>query len=223
MNFLMEINNKIMETKKCSKCGKIKNINEFYIKIYVKNEYHSCCKICKNKQIRVYRKNNPEKIKEWKRKWRLNNPTKVKEMKKKWNKNNPTKDNKRKIRWAKNNPEKQKEISRKSNRKRMLIPKNRLNSNISRSIRSSLKSNKNGNHWENLVDYTLQNLLIHLEKQFKRGMNWENMGKWHIDHIIPISLWNFNSYNDREFKQCWALANLQPLWASENLFKGNNV
>ena len=215
----------MMKTKKCSKCGKSKNINEFYIKIYTKNEYHSCCKICKNKQIRVYRKNNPEKIKETKRKWRLNNSTKVKEMKKKWSKNNSTKDNERKIRWAKNNPEKQKEISRKSNRKRMLIPKNRLNSNISRSIRSSLKSNKNGNHWEDSVGYTLQDLVNHLKSKFKENMTLENYGKngWEIDHIIPVSLWEFNSYEGREFKQCWALANLQPLWASENLSKGNKV
>lgn len=78
-------------------------------------------------------------------------------------------------------------------------------------------------HWENIVGYTVQELKEHLESQFKDGMSWENYGKygWHIDHIIPISLWKYNSYGDREFKQCWALANLQPLWAKENKSKGN--
>ena len=59
--------------------------------------------------------------------------------------------------------------------------------------------------------------------QFKGDMNWENMGQWHIDHIIPISLWQFEKPEDREFKQCWALANLQPLWAGDNLRKYNRV
>jgi len=54
-------------------------------------------------------------------------------------------------------------------------------------------------------------------------MNWNNYGKygWTIDHIIPISWWKFESYEDREFKQCWCLANLQPLWAHDNFSKHN--
>lgn len=60
----------------------------------------------------------------------------------------------------------------------------------------------------------------HLEEQFKSGMNWDNYGKWHVDHIKPISLFVFTSYEDEEFQKCWALENLQPLWAEENLKKG---
>jgi len=65
--------------------------------------------------------------------------------------------------------------------------------------------------------------MVHLESQFKPGMNWENYGKygWHIDHIRPQSWFKFESKNDPEFKICWALSNLQPLWAKENSFKGN--
>ena len=54
-------------------------------------------------------------------------------------------------------------------------------------------------------------------------MNWENQGKWHIDHIIPISLWQFEIHTDREFRQCWALCNLQPLWGKDNLSKNNKI
>lgn len=60
-----------------------------------------------------------------------------------------------------------------------------------------------------------------VEKKFDENMSWNNYGKWHIDHIIPISWWEYNSKNDREFKQCWGLANLQPLWAKDNFIKGN--
>jgi len=63
----------------------------------------------------------------------------------------------------------------------------------------------------------------HLEKQFKDGMTWDNYGDWHIDHIRPISSFNFKSYEDKEFKECWDLNNLQPLWAEENIRKHNRI
>ena len=96
----------------------------------------------------------------------------------------------------------------------------RLNHNISCTIQAVLKGAKNRRHWETLVDYKLEDLKQHLEKQFKTGMAWDNYGKWHVDHIRPISSFNFTSAEDKEFKGCWALSNLQPLWASENCSKG---
>jgi hypothetical protein len=54
-------------------------------------------------------------------------------------------------------------------------------------------------------------------------MTWENYGKWHIDHKRPIASFNFTSYEDPEFKECWALNNLQPMWAKENMSKGNKI
>ena len=65
--------------------------------------------------------------------------------------------------------------------------------------------------------------MLYLERQFKDGMNWNNYGKWHVDHKIPVSFFEFSSYNDWEFKYCWSLNNLQPLWAEENLRKWNKI
>lgn len=59
----------------------------------------------------------------------------------------------------------------------------------------------------------------HLEKKFKKNMNWNNYGKWHIDHIKPMS--HFNLFDVQEQKNCFHYSNLQPLWAVENLRKGN--
>jgi hypothetical protein len=61
----------------------------------------------------------------------------------------------------------------------------------------------------------------HLEKQFTEGMTWDNYGQWHVDHIRPMSSFNFTSLDDPEFKECWDLSNLQPLWETENLSKGS--
>ncbi len=93
---------------------------------------------------------------------------------------------------------------------------------ISSRIRKSIKHNKNGRHWEDIVGFTLEELKLHLEKQFKGSITWKNYGTyWHIDHRIPISMFNFNSYEDEEFKKCWALENLKPMIGVDNLRKHN--
>ncbi len=97
-----------------------------------------------------------------------------------------------------------------------------LSMNISTAIWASLKGNKGG-HWETLVGYNLEQLKKHLEKQFQPGMTWDNYGEWHIDHKIPKSVFNFSKPEHMDFKRCWALKNLQPMWKNENLSKYNKL
>ena len=104
--------------------------------------------------------------------------------------------------------------------KRETDSKFKLNGNISSGISGSLEGNKNGRHWEDLVGYTLNDLKNHLEKLFQSGMTWKNYGEWHIDHKIPKAAFNFTRPEHVDFKKCWALKNLQPLWAKENMLKG---
>ena len=206
-----------MKTKRCSGCGEVKPVSEFNKNRTRKDGLNCYCKECNKEYQREWAKNNSEKVKEssrkGSRKWTRNNP----EYYKSWYKNNPEYHKE----WRENNPKKVRKINRKNKKRRMSIPKNRLNKNISYLIWFSLKQNKKGNHWENLVDYTLKNLEAHLENLFEDGMNWKNMGKWHIDHIRPVSSFNFSSYEDKAFKECWALSNLQPLWAKENWEKNS--
>ena len=72
-----------------------------------------------------------------------------------------------------------------------------------------------------MLGYTPCELKIHFESQFTDGMSWENMSEWHIDHIRPVSSFNFDSTEHPDFKKCWALNNLQPLWAEDNLRKND--
>ena len=102
----------------------------------------------------------------------------------------------------------------------------RLRHNMGVAVNRSLRAkgiSKDGAHWEKLVGYTRKELKDHLEKLFKPGMFWENRGEWHIDHIIPVSFFKYNSTDDVEFKYCWSLYNLQPLWAEENIDKADNL
>jgi hypothetical protein len=71
------------------------------------------------------------------------------------------------------------------------------------------------------LPYTVQELRSHLESKFTDDMSWDNYGKWHIDHIKPDSWFTYSSVEDQDFKDSWALSNLQPLWAKDNLSKGN--
>jgi hypothetical protein len=100
-------------------------------------------------------------------------------------------------------------------------PKVKVHINISSQIRQSLKSGKKGQSWELIVGYSVEELMIHLESLFEEGMTWENYGKWHIDHRIPKSWFNFETINDPEFIKCWDLKNLKPMWGNENIAKGN--
>ena len=96
-----------------------------------------------------------------------------------------------------------------------------LRKRMSVAIRLALKSGKSGRKWEDLLGYEVSTLIKHLEGCFLEGMSWENFGEWHIDHVIPQAAFSFDSECDPQFKECWSLANLQPLWASDNLSKSD--
>ncbi len=105
-------------------------------------------------------------------------------------------------------------------------PKARIDNMMKARISISLKNGrgKNGQRWESLVGYQLSDLITHLQKKFKFGMTLENYGhgegKWTIDHIIPKSVFNYKNPEDVDFKKCWGLKNLQPMWYLENVRKG---
>ena len=101
-----------------------------------------------------------------------------------------------------------------------------LNDRMSSGIRASLKSNKNGRSWESIVGYTLDSLIKRLKATIPDGYTWNdymNGAKLHIDHIVPISVHNFKSYKDTDFKRCWSLKNLQLLPAKDNIAKSNKL
>ncbi len=252
--------------KKCSKCKIDKPLTEFRKDKRGKNGLSARCKICRNKQDKDWRINNPEKKRLSDKRWYQNNKEKSKEYAKEWVEKNPEKRKKilekhaikyreyyreqareyrrlypekekeksrryyiknkdtsreRLKKWRKENPEKEKAQARRRDRIRMQNPKWRIHISIRSAINKALKGKKAGRSWESLVGYTLEDLMVHLEKQFESWMTWENYGKWHIDHIRPRSSFNFEIAEDKEFKECWSLNNLQPLEGRENIIKGD--
>jgi len=74
-----------------------------------------------------------------------------------------------------------------------------------------------------MVDYTMAELIAHLERQFTKGMSWDNYGEWHLDHILPLASFNIAGPESEDFKRAFSLANLRPLWGAENQAKSAKI
>jgi hypothetical protein len=152
-----------------------------------------CCKSCSLKFHYEFGKVSPERI-ATKKKYQLVNKDKIKAGRYRWIKNLPN-DHNYKIRGQ-----------------------------ISGRIHNAIKACKNAiksNSTMRLIGCTVPELKIHIEKQFKPGMEWSNHGLrgWHIDHVKPCAV--FDLKNPEEQKKCFHYSNLQPLWAKENLEKSD--
>ena len=118
----------------------------------------------------------------------------------------------------------QKCLTKKRNLKRKSTIKGRISSRIRSNLRGRLRKRNTtgrGGKTFDLLGYTPADLIKRMESQFTDGMSWENMSEWHIDHIRPVASFNYDSTDHPEFKECWALENLQPMWKLDNLSKGS--
>lgn len=90
-------------------------------------------------------------------------------------------------------------------------------------MRIALNNKSKSSKVEIELGYTISDLKLHIERQFTRRMNWTLFkdGKIHIDHIIPQA--SFDLQDDKEWKTCWSLANLMPLWAKDNFKKSASI
>lgn len=106
-----------------------------------------------------------------------------------------------------------------------LLYKRSINHRLKVILRTRLYKAVNGiakcDHTVKLLGCSIESFKIYIESKFEEGMSWENYGKWHIDHIIPCSLFDLNRPEHQ--KTCFHFSNLQPLYASENRHKSDKV
>lgn len=69
---------------------------------------------------------------------------------------------------------------------------------------------------EKILGCSWEHLKAHIEGHFLPGMSWENRGKWHVDHKIPLA----SAKTPEEVEELCKWHNLQPLWKEDNLKKG---
>lgn len=192
--------------KHCCKCKTEDQSKKYFVICQTKSSTCYRCEDCEHAKRRATWKKNKHKHLEHNR---LNN--------KAWyEKNRDLKKFKNK-QWRLDNPEAVRTYHREYERVKRQDPIYRLNQAVSSALRRAI-SDKGGRKWQTVLGYSTADLKAHLEKQFKGGISWDNYGDWHIDHIRPISSFDFTKRGD--FKMCWALSNLQPLWAKDNISKG---
>jgi hypothetical protein len=218
-----------METKVCSICKNDKDIFEFGKSKSSKDGLLYCCKKCNSERGKKYVKENPKKVLEQQKKWRDKNPEWVYNRHKKWREENSELVNEIRRNWLNKNPEKRKEYRENYKLRKHERRKERRDNdpvfNLTNRMRCRI--------WKylNILEITKRNktfdivgcspvfLKEHLEKQFTDGMNWGNQENWHIDHIIPLS----SAKTEDELYRLCHYTNLQPLWAEDNLKKGNKI
>lgn len=238
------------ELKKCSKCKKLLSKESFNQSKNQKDGLQPTCKECQREYIKKWRKKNREYLQEyfkgWMRKnypddnymknWYEKHPGYHKEYMRSWSKKesaqkyfeswrtkNPKYFREYLKSWRTKNREKyRKFLNTYIKNKRENDISFKLSQNMGRAVWGALKGKKSGLGWEKLVGYTLQDLMVHLEKQFDSKMNWDNYGSyWVVDHKKARSLFKYENPEDEEFKKCWALENLQPMEKITNIKKGN--
>lgn len=204
-----------MDTKFCTKCNLYMEINQF-------EKGRAQCKTCRKLINQKWRRNNKNHINKYNQnKWKkLKNDINYLKKRKEWYALNKEKILQYKKQYYLNNKEFiLKKHSQYENFKYKTDPLFRLRKNIRRRILAAFKGFYKNKTTQNLIGCSWLELKLHIEKQFKKNMCWENYGEWHIDHIKPLSL--FNILNEDELKKANHYTNLQPLWAFENLSKGN--
>lgn len=189
--------------------------------------YHSEKGTQKRKEYaRINKEGIAERSKEYKKQYYQINKTEVDAKNKLWCENNRERTREY---YANYRKEHRKKLNRRANELKRKRRKDnvaiRLNDSISAQIRFYLKKSKEGRSWQKLLGYSVQDLKKHLMTTMPKGYSWKDYlcTKLHIDHIIPVSVFNFESYDHIDFKKCWSLDNLQLLPVSENCIKNDRI
>lgn len=164
------------------------------------------------KQARIYYYKNKRKrlqqMKEYMKGYYLQNREKSLEYQKKYRQKN-----------KKIIKEYQTEYAKKYSFKRRLEDENfKLLGNLRSRITMAIKNYKKGEKTKKLLGCSIEQLKHYLEKKFKKGMTWDNYGKyWEIDHIKPCCSFDLSKLSEQ--CKCFHYNNLQPLTVKENRSK----
>jgi hypothetical protein len=181
------------------------------------------CNNCLKKNKQEYYLSNHKETREHQNKYRELNRKKINAQKMEHYKLNKERLIKNSSDYKKNNRKRYNDL--KINRKKN-DPSYKLRITVSERIRQALKYHlagtyKKKNSTIELLGCSIDELKIHLQNQFKKGMTWQNHGEWHIDHIIPCAAFDLSKKED--CLKCFNYKNLQPLWAHENLSKSDKI
>jgi hypothetical protein len=227
-----------IKMKKCTKCNVEKELTCFVKDKQKKDGLRSSCKTCndnsqyyiKNKDkiilktksflnenpdyLKKYKEENKDRLKEYDKEYYIKNKDKYK----KYYEDNKEYFKEYLLKFKIDNPNYYKEYI--SNRKKIdSIFRFKVNTRGLVSTSFNRKGYKKNSKTEQILGCTIQEFIDYMSSKFTEGMTIDNHGKWHIDHIIPISSVN----NIEDIIKLNHYTNLQPLWSEDNWKKGTKI
>jgi len=193
----------------CRNCHKKKHVDCYYTQKSTKLGIYRVCKECVKKKARkkLKNKNNRAKHKERCSSHYNDNKEKLKTYAKAYYEANKDKVNSYQKTYQK--------------QRRKTDPLYKLKRNLrSRTYKAFRRKGYSKNtKTQKMLGVDWEIAKTHIERQFKKGMSWDNYGDWHIDHIIPLA----SATTEEKLKKLCHYTNLQPLWAEDNLSKSDSV
>ena len=198
--------------KTCSKCKIEKEVSEFNKNKTKKDGLQFECESCRKKLNKEHYQANKERLKE-RRKERYQ-ANKGSEYMKEWREANKE----RLKEYYQANKGRLNEARR---QRRQIDPLCKMSQNLRSRTWAAFKNKgyRKTSKTQEMLGVDWEVAKQHIERQFTKGMNWDNQGEWHIDHIIPLASAN----NELELKKLCHYSNLQPLWAEDNLEKSAKI
>lgn len=207
---MVQVHSGAQRMKICSKCKEEKSLSEFYPGKNKKTGTIAVCKSCSNKISKKYRSDNKDKTKKKDQEYYLKNAERIKIRQCLYNKRTYIK-----------KPEGHVIVRPKLKSESFLQFKANLKSRIRWGFKRKkwLKRNKT----VDILGCSYELAKKHIERQFKKGMTWDNHGsgegKWQIDHKVPLA----TAKTEEQLKLLCHYTNLQPLWAKDNLKKHDKI
>ncbi|MBU8715451.1 hypothetical protein KM924_23405 [Brevibacillus parabrevis] len=182
--------------KECTRCGKVKLLDDFYADKRSESGRTSHCKNCKRSEGREYYVGNRSKILDYQRRYSTDNREKIRKRqrvwnesnreivsnyKRKWYENNRLQALKNARKWCKSNPEKRREVCRKWNTKNPDAGKAHVHRRLA--MKRALPLN-----WTTILSKEVQ-------REFSNicALTGSTL-KIHMDHFIPLSWGHGGSY-----------------------------
>tara|TARA_R110000803_G_scaffold21155_1_gene53533 strand:- start:11 stop:700 length:690 start_codon:yes stop_codon:yes gene_type:complete len=219
--------------KKCSKCKVEKELTDFNKDKQKKDGLKGDCKSCKKEYDKEHRKANKEQIKEYNKKryhankeyhkeYYVANKERIKEYCKEYSKKHYEANKERIKEYCKEYKKANKErLNEYLKERRKVDPLYKMKGNLRCRTLSAFKNKGycKTSKTQEMLGVNWEVCKAHIERQFTKGMTWDNSAEWHIDHIIPLASAN----TEEELKKLCHYSNLQPLWAIDNLMKSAKI
>lgn len=237
--------------KKCTKCGENKSLDMFYRAKDQSSGLRPECKVCQKGKNKEWATKNKDKIKSYLKEYNVmyQKTEKRKEYLKKYRSREDVKlrcNEKQKIRsQMPKTKERIKKYSKEyykrpeviagrkeymrtymrdyEKQRKLRDPQYKISRQIRHRIYIALKGNKKRLSSIEELGCTIPELKDYITGKFQVDMTWDNYcyTGWHLDHIVPLS--SFDLTDPEDFKRACHYTNLQPLWAKDNISKGNKI